>query len=219
MVSPSRGEGGRDEILDVAERLFVARGYEHTTIDDVLDAAGVAEGSRDDCFKSKEDILDGIIARQCDQFIAAAAAVSAEDTGALEKILRFIFSLQPQGEHQKGLVRDLEQSSGGRLFLETLNAIVLRAAPILADIIKQGMAEGVFLTPFPLESAQILMAAGHALFDNADFSWTPDEELAKMAAFLMVIERSLGAKEGSLMELSGMWGATDTDQSDTTDAI
>jgi len=201
-----RTEARKNEILDAAESLFLEKGYEYTTINDILNASGVAKGSLYYHYKSKEDVLDGIIKRRGDANIAVARRIAEDDTlGAREKLLYVMLAQKPGDERQRQLTADLEKSSDGQMFLKSLTDIILRLAPILRDIGEQGIAEGVFATPYPLESAEILLAAAHALFDNGDFSWTPPEQMQKMTAFIMAAERILGAAEGSLAGLAQLF--------------
>ena len=53
----------KEEILDAAEKLFAAKGFDNTSTGDILDAVGIARGTLYYHFKSKEDILDGVIQR------------------------------------------------------------------------------------------------------------------------------------------------------------
>ena len=48
------------KILDVSMALFLEKGYEHTTIQDIVDALGMSKGAVYHHFKSKEDIYDRI---------------------------------------------------------------------------------------------------------------------------------------------------------------
>ena len=206
MKNSERSEARKNRILDIAEALFVEKGYEHTTINDVLNASGIAKGSLYYYFKSKEDVLDGIIERRSDEHLRVALDIAKDDRlNAQEKLLRIILSLQPKDESQKKLTTDLEQSSNGQMFIKSLKHIVLRLAPVLGGVAEQGIAEGVFSTPYPLESSEILLAAAHALFDNGDFSWTQEEEMQKVTAFVLAVERTIGAAEGSLLGL--VWSA------------
>jgi AcrR family transcriptional regulator len=54
-------EERRNEILDVAGRLFAAKGFDDTSITDIQNEVGIARGTLCYHFKSKEDILDAII--------------------------------------------------------------------------------------------------------------------------------------------------------------
>ena len=203
MMKSSKAMRRINEILDTAERLFIEKGYEHATINDVLEASGIAKGSLYYYFKSKEDVLDGLIKRRGDEYIGAAQAIAASaEHGAREKLLQVIFALQPQDEGQKKLMNDLEKSGEGQMFVKSLTDIVLRLAPIVSGIIEQGISERVFSTPFPLESAQILLAAVHALFDNGNLQWTGADKTKLAIAFITAAERTLGADEHSLMVLA-----------------
>lgn len=51
-------------ILDVAGRLFMEKGYEHTSIQDIIDnLGGLSKGAIYHHFKSKEEILDAVTDR------------------------------------------------------------------------------------------------------------------------------------------------------------
>ena len=203
MKNADRTETRKNEILDVAENLFYQKGYEHTTINDILIASGIAKGSLYYHYKSKEDVLDGIIKRRGDMNIEAAKYIAQTDKlTAREKLLQVMLSQKPADERQRQLTADYEKSSNGQMFLKSLTDIIMRLAPVIEGIIAQGMSEGVFSTPHPLENAEILLSAAHALFDNGELQWTAEEQMQKMAAFILSAERILGASEGSLSGLA-----------------
>jgi AcrR family transcriptional regulator len=53
----SRGERTRVRIRDVANRLFLEQGFDATTVDAIVDAAGISKGTFYIYFKRKEDLL------------------------------------------------------------------------------------------------------------------------------------------------------------------
>src|SRR6476469_8710612 len=53
-----RGRASRDQLVETATRLFAERGYEATSIEAVLDAAGVSRGSLYHHFPSKEALFE-----------------------------------------------------------------------------------------------------------------------------------------------------------------
>ena len=196
----------KNEILDAAESLFIAKGYEHSTINDILSSAGIAKGALYYYYKSKEDILDGIVKRRGDAMIDAARRIAEKsDIGAREKLLLSMLSQKPEGERQKQLSAELEKNGGGQMFLKSLTDIILRLAPVIGGVIEQGIAEGVFSTRYPLESSEILLSAAHSLFDNGGFTWTQEETIRKTIAFIATAERVLGAAEGSLLSLTQLF--------------
>ena len=60
-------EKRKNEILDVAERLFVSKGFDNTSTNDILNEIGIARGTLYYHFKSKTDILDAMIERMTRQ--------------------------------------------------------------------------------------------------------------------------------------------------------
>lgn len=67
MVAPNKRElqaqERRNQLLDTARRLFAAKGVENTTIKDIADEAGVAQGLLYHYFRGKDDLFWAIIGR------------------------------------------------------------------------------------------------------------------------------------------------------------
>jgi len=193
----------RGEILDIAENLFIQKGYANTTINDLLDATGLAKGSLYYYYSSKEDVLDGVVQRHGAQVVEVATQIAeAEGPNAPEKLMRLILSLKPPTEHDRQLIDDLEVSSDGYMFLKSLTDVIQRLAPVLARIVEQGVAEEVFSTNYPLENAEIILSAVHTLFDNPTIHWTPAETSQRITALILASERIIGAEEGSFLQLA-----------------
>ena len=53
-----------EKIVVTAARLFVEKGYEQTSVQDILDATGLSKGGLYHHFKSKEQILDAVMQRR-----------------------------------------------------------------------------------------------------------------------------------------------------------
>ena len=88
-------EERKNEILDAAEELFAAKGYEHTSTGDILGRVGIARGTLYYHFKSKEDILDALIERINGVLIAGAKKAAADQRiPVVERIIRTIMSMK-----------------------------------------------------------------------------------------------------------------------------
>jgi len=70
-----RGEATRERLLAAARELFGERGYEHTSIESVLAASGVARGALYHHFPSKTALYDAVL----EQVVAELAARAAQD--------------------------------------------------------------------------------------------------------------------------------------------
>ena len=196
-----KAEVRRDEIMDAASRLFVAKGYAATTINDLLDEVGIARGTLYHHFTSKEEVLDGLIGRQGDRLLAAVETVAASDAPALPKLVTCVGTLVPHDADQAALIEEMSGAGNSAMFQKSLDDIVVRLAPVIAGIVTQGVMEGVFHTSHPLASTRILLAAAHALFDNPTVAWSAEESSELMVGFIEAVERVLGAQQGSLESL------------------
>ncbi|HAG42615.1 MAG TPA: TetR/AcrR family transcriptional regulator, partial [Clostridium sp.] len=57
-------EETREQILDISSRLFIEKGYEKTSIQDIINKLQMSKGAIYHHFKSKEEILQGVLDRK-----------------------------------------------------------------------------------------------------------------------------------------------------------
>lgn len=157
----------RTELLDCAQALFLARGYEQASLNDVIAAAGISKGAFYHYFSSKEALLEALAER----FTAVALAsvqdiIDAPDLDALTRLNALMARLrQNKIEHavtQWALFETLFRPENQVLF-HRIN-LANRAAfyPLLTAIITKGVAEGVFRTFDPAGVADMIMQLGGA---------------------------------------------------------
>ncbi|MCC8356281.1 MAG: TetR/AcrR family transcriptional regulator [Oscillospiraceae bacterium] len=187
----------RNEILDIAQRLFHEKGYGQTTIEDILKEAGIAKGTIYYHFKSKEEILSAMIDRQLDRREEEFCRIAENETlTPVEKLMQVI-SLQAQ---QGTLAEGLHEKENAELHQKTFQRSLLRFAPIMTKIVEQGIKKGDFSTPYPREGVELLFCASQ-LHDPGVFSWTPEEYRKKMDAFFWMTEATLGISPEATAQL------------------
>jgi len=72
IVKTREGKGTREAVIEAATRLIHLKGYQHTSVDDVLTATGVGKGNFYHYFKSKEDLGYAILDRVAEAFVQRA---------------------------------------------------------------------------------------------------------------------------------------------------
>ena len=77
-----KGDLRKQEMLDTAEALFCKKGYEQTSVQDILDQLKASKGSFYHHYPSKEALLEAICRRRADQVYEAAASTIPEGQGA-----------------------------------------------------------------------------------------------------------------------------------------
>ena len=79
-------------ILDVAFRLFMEKGYEHTSIQDIIDQlGGLSKGAIYHHFKSKENIFDALTSRMSEDSNRKLAALRDQKGLSGEEKLKAIY--------------------------------------------------------------------------------------------------------------------------------
>jgi AcrR family transcriptional regulator len=147
------------EIVETAEKLFLKKGYQETTIDDILEAASLSKGGFYHYFTSKEEVLtESINAMMTDMLRELESVVNDEKLNAMEKLKRFMEKKTAFQQPRKEFARYLSMlmKSDYTLYKYYLS-LTRNYVDLLARIIEQGAGEGVFAVQYPQETADILL--------------------------------------------------------------
>ncbi|MBE5106403.1 TetR/AcrR family transcriptional regulator [Bacillus thuringiensis] len=192
-------EERRNEILDTAEKLFVTKGYTKTTVNDILKEIGIAKGTFYHYFKSKEEVMDEIIMRIIKADVAKAKAiVSNPNIPVLDKLFRILMEQSPKsGDIKEKMIEQFHQPNNAEMHQKSLVQSIIYLSPVLTEVLKQGIEEGIFSTPYPQETIELLISSAQVIFDDGLFQWKPEEMMRRAIAYIKMMEASVGAKEGS----------------------
>lgn len=190
----------RGEILDAAEELFGEAGYEDTSVNDILLRAGIAKGTLYYYFKSKEEILDAVLARYIAEQRARMEAAGREGS-ALERFARALAC--SEGDERKWkLIETLHLPKNALMHQKSLVASVKELTPLFTDIVERGVREGIFDVVSPHDTVEFMLAGMQFLLDSKIFGWSDKELTERGMAFIKIAERLLGAADGTLNFLS-----------------
>ena len=202
----------RSELIDCAERLFYSKGYESTSVSDIVNEVGVAKGTFYYYFDSKLAILEAMI----DDLIAQLEAIMRDiiDDETLSALQKWTLTFQVTNNwkiDRKGemleVLRALQSDENVILQYKMIQRMREIAAPEIAKIVRQGVAEGVFETPsHPQDAATIALAIGQhfsssiadALLNQDNYEDPVVYVKRNLEATQTAIERILGAAEGSM---------------------
>jgi AcrR family transcriptional regulator len=191
-------EERKTEILDAAEKLFHTKGYEATTISDIIAKAGIARGTVYYYFKSKDEIMDAVIERSIvNQIESLMPIVNKQNLDAVAKIKQIITENSKMNLANQDMLDYLHQPQNVTMHQKSLVQGVRKSAPVIAQIIQQGVDEGQFKTEYPLELAEIILVGISFLFDPSIFPRSRAEYLTRMRALADVFETTLRADQGS----------------------
>lgn len=183
-----------ENIITISAKLFAEKGYDKTSMQDIADAVGMSKGGIFHHFSSKEDIFNAVMERQFEQI-----------TETVKKWLDEMHGLTAK-EKLRGLIRrnlmdeKIIKESGNmissaaespQIILAFTQDNVKKLAPIIADVIREGIEDRSISTAFPNECAEVLLLLLNFWCDmdifQGDFS-----TLQKRFRFLQHLMRQLG---------------------------
>lgn len=197
----------RNEILDVADELFGQKGFDGTSTNDILEKVGIARGTLYYHFKSKEDIMDALIERYNALILGTAKEIAANKSIPVnERIIRVVMSLNISDGNGKEIMDHIHKPQNALMHQKIQKVIINGLPPILTEIIREGIEQGLFNTPYPYECMEMIVAYTNTVFDDDMVDITDEERATRIPAFVFNVERLLGVESGSLMYMMKMFG-------------
>lgn len=199
----------KKEFLDIAQQLFFTKGYEQTPVDTIIKEIGLSKGAFYYYFKSKEDLLDELSKDLSFQILSKVKEiVNKENLDAVNKLNQAFEAAARLKLENIELVRTLlkafydDKNFYFRYKIYQNSTDIL--APEFAKIIKQGIKEGSFNTPYPDEAARMFFELSFILSEKIpkmvlEIHHTPENVIKIERAFKnyqVTIERIIGAKKG-----------------------
>lgn len=192
----------RNEILDTAEKIFITKGYEETSVEDILKVLQLSKGGFYYYFESKEEVLDSIIRRYTDQIVKAAQmVVDNTKMNAQEKFIQMLGAIKLSNEESDEMLTQLHRPNNRTMHLKSLLETVNALAPIFGRIARQGMEEGIFTMDYPEEIMEALCMTASIWFDEAFFDLTKEEKMKRAAAFIEMAEKCVGVTKNTFGQL------------------
>lgn len=190
-------ENKKRELLAIAEKLFLDKGYEQTSIDDILKESGISKGGFYHYFKSKDEILSESINNIIEESIEYLMPIIEDNK--LDALEKFKLFMRKKSEFQSSrieyasLLANILQSD----ITQYKYSLIMSQKMVepFAKIIEQGVKEGVFHVDYPHETADILIRVVSSVVQSASYDeYLHDETKHRRYLFSLrnIIARALG---------------------------
>lgn len=188
-----KSQAMREKILNTATQLFIQKGSEKTSMQDIAQTAGISKGAIYHHFKSKDEIVLAVIRsrkelmeEEMKQWLKATENLTGREQ--LQTIIKS--NLESQTARAiDDIVDEYEQDAG---FILTMMRDNLRiGAPLVSDIIKKGMADGSLQPQYPDQAAEVFLLLVNFWMHGTVFESDP-EKLPERFHFLQFMMTSVG---------------------------
>lgn len=193
-------EERKNEIIAAACQLFLSKGYDRTTMQEVMRHLGIAKGTIYHYFSSKDDLLEAVIGSVAEgEMLRLKTLVENIKGNALERLEQLVMngSNHDADDAHEEMLDHLHKTSNAGMHIRLLAKVVTVQAPLYAEQFQLGCEEGVFKTDHPLECAEFLLSGIQFLTDIGIYPWTQEQLERRWKAFPKIIENQLNAPDGS----------------------
>ena len=180
-----------EKILDVASRLFLEKGYEHTSIQDIINnLGGLSKGAIYHHFKSKEDILIAVTDRMTMESNQGLAKIRDASAMNGKEKLQEIFKASINRPVQKDIFTVAPDFQNNPRLLDSLlrETVEVVAPYYILPIIKEGIEDGSIQTEFPEQLAELIILADNIWMNPMVFDSSPEESYAKFMVFIQMMQ-------------------------------
>lgn len=182
-----------ERILSVSAMMFLEKGFEKTSMQDIAMTAGISKGAIYHHFKSKEEIINAVTQKQAqinqselENWITQSSSLNGKDTliSILEK------NIESQETHCLDEIMSVRMKSA-EFVLSYMQECVNHNASFISQIIRQGITDGSLITEYPDECAEVFLMLLNVWCDPAVFTCS-FEKLSLRLQFLQHMMKSLG---------------------------
>ena len=211
-ASMRKGDTRREQILLAAESLFYAKGYEQTSVQDILDALHFSKGGFYHHFESKLTLLEAISNMRAEASFEAASEAMERHAGdpvaQLNAILDSGAFLRAERLDYVSLLLRVAYREDGALMREKLKQRTLELMlPLMDQVVLSGIKEGLFVLPQPHLAGELLLRLAAQFTDEVAYILGREGDegaqiqdiLAKLELYRHAVERLLSAPFGSVV--------------------
>ena len=197
-----KGEEKRQELLNAAEKLFCAKGYEGTSVQDILNVAEMSKGGFYHHFASKEDVIKALCARRAERALAYtedALSKAESSMGRINAVLRGFMPLRREESTFVDMLRPVMNTPEGRAIAMTYqDALETVFLPMLKAEIAAAAAVEVVCPPVKDAESMILNLVNHCWMQAVARQMDQLDMLNLLSKYSRAVEVLLDAPYGSV---------------------
>lgn len=193
-----------NRILDVAYRLFMEKGYEHTSVQNIIDnLGGLSKGAIYHHFKSKEEILEAVTGRITEESNRMLARIRDSKGLSGKEKLKTIFKasiMRPVQDDIFTVAPDFHKNPKllSSIFHDTMEEV---APHYIQPIIEEGIADGSIQTEYPKQLAELVIFVANVWMNPMIFDDSEEDTCNKYMVFSQMMQRfGLDIVDGEMME-------------------
>lgn len=206
-----KGDARRSELLAAAERLFYTKGYEQTSVQDILDEIGFSKGGFYHHFDSKLSVLEAICDMRAQESCERAKQIVGKEGSAVDKLNALLNSSalwQSENSSFVSLLIQVAYRQDSALMRERMKSCQIKSLQeTMEAVLAVGVKNGEFFVTDLQATASLLLRLYMQFTDEVAFLLAQldqqeemvEEMIRRMIVYRQAIERTLIAPFGSIV--------------------
>lgn len=173
-------------ILEEALKLFIEKGYEHTSIQDIINnLGGLSKGAIYHHFKSKEEIFEGVCNKIGAENVTYYNKIRDDNSkSGYEKLKDMMQSAYTNPNNDAVMAMISKIVSDPKFLMNQISEIYELTVPqYIEPIIRQGISDGSIQTDYPKELGEVLITLLNIWINPIVAKSTPAEMKKKLEFF------------------------------------
>lgn len=206
-----KGDLKKIQILDAAEKLFFEKGYEQTSIQDILDALSLSKGGFYHYFDSKQSMLGEICERRAmNRYEKLTGELYLSRRSPIDKLnllLRQVNLFETESTQFAALILKIcYQERDAAIREHTRRIAIEKLTPFINDVVGEGLEDGILHTRYPVDIGRLALMLAWDVDDAACAMLAKDPDnpeciipiMEMLNAYRESVETLLGAPFGTL---------------------
>lgn len=146
-----------EKILEVSQRLFLTKGYDNTTIQDIVDElGGLTRGAIYHHFKSKEEIMDALTNKMFREKNPFDTVKNQKDLNGLQK-MKMAMSLNQSDKERVNLsLQAMPILKNPRILAGIIESNRQVLSPFWLELLTEGIKDGSIHTDYAMELSELI---------------------------------------------------------------
>lgn len=170
-------------IIEVATKLFMEKGYEKTSLNDIVkNLGGLTKGAIYQHFSSKEEIYQAVIyqmtAKNDEDLLSL---IQNKDLNGLQKIKLALSKSLDAAIDNRSQLGNIDYSKNPQMLYSLIKELKEEVAPMfIRPLIEQGIADGSIKTDYPKELSEMLAILINLWINPLVFEASPTDTASKL---------------------------------------
>ena len=149
-------EEWRKEILNAAQNLFISKGYEETSISEIMDMVGGAKGMFYRCFQSKEEVMYALGNQMFFEDNPFETVKGRDDLNGLQKIRMLLTLNQSDAERNQINMQAVPILKDPHILAAAVAENRRVLTPLWLELLEEGKKDGSIKTEYTKEISELL---------------------------------------------------------------